>query len=99
MALAAPRPLRGRTILVIDDGRPVDMFEEYLTVSGAKVIEVGSAQAPLAVIEDHVFDAAVVDLRMPYEDGWSFLRQLRASRHSLGTDSGPPDQWRASRSA
>jgi len=75
-----PRPLRGLTILVIDDHRDtVDIFQQYLSASGAKVIGAGSAKSALAVIEKHILDAAVVDLRMPNEDGWWFLRQLRAS--------------------
>jgi len=77
------RPLRGLTILVIDDHRDtVDMFQQFLTASGAKVIGTSSAKSALAVIEDHALDAAVVDLRMPHEDGWWFLRQLRTSRTS-----------------
>jgi DNA-binding response OmpR family regulator len=76
-----PRPLRGLTILVIDDHRDtVDMFQQYLTAAGAKVVGAGSAKAGLSVIEEHGIDAAVVDLRMPREDGWWFLRELRASR-------------------
>src|SRR5215470_7993277 len=77
------RPLRGLTILVIDDHRDtVDMFQQYFTASGAEVIGASSAKSALVVLEHHVLDAAVVDLRMPYEDGWWFLSQLRASRTS-----------------
>jgi len=80
MAPAPHRPLRGLTILVIDDHRgTVDMFQQYLTASGAKVIGAGSAKSALDVLENHVLDAAVVDLRMPHQDGWWSLRQLRTS--------------------
>src|SRR5437867_30275 len=81
MAPAPPRSLRGLTILVVDDHRDtVDMFAEYLTACGATVVGAGSAKAALALTETHVLDAAVVDLRMPGEDGRWFLRELRASR-------------------
>jgi hypothetical protein len=39
MAPEPPRPLRGLTILVIDDHRDtVDMFQQYFTASGAEAI-------------------------------------------------------------
>jgi two-component system, NarL family, capsular synthesis sensor histidine kinase RcsC len=78
MVPAARRPLRGLTILVVDDHRDtVDMLQEYLT--GAWVVGAGSAKAALAIAESHVLDEALVDLRMPREDGWWFLRALRTS--------------------
>jgi CheY-like chemotaxis protein len=77
----ARQQLRGLTILVVDDHRDtVAMMEEYLTAHGATVVGAGTAKAALAVAETHVLDAAVVDLRMPGEDGWWFLRELRSSR-------------------
>ena len=76
-----PHVLHGLSILVIDDHHDtVDMFQQYLTLCGAQVTGAGSAKAALAVLESHTVDAAVVDLRMLREDGWSFLSQLRASR-------------------
>lgn len=75
------RPLDGLTILVVDDHRDtVDMFQQYLTAFGATVLGAGAATAGLALAETQTFDAALVDLRMPGEDGWWFLRALRASR-------------------
>jgi CheY-like chemotaxis protein len=80
MVPAARRPLRGLTILVVDDHRDtVDMLQEYLTACGAWVVSAGSAKAALALAESHILDAALVDLRMPREDGWWFLRALRTS--------------------
>ena len=75
-----PQSLRGLTILVVDDHRDtVDMLQQYLTLCGAEVIGAGSAKSALAILEPYVLDAAVVDLHMPREDGWWFLRQLRVS--------------------
>jgi DNA-binding response OmpR family regulator len=75
-----PQSLRGLTILVVDDHRDtVDMLQQYLTLCGAEVIGAGSAKSALAILEPYLLDAAVVDLRMPREDGWWFLRQLRVS--------------------
>lgn len=74
------RSLHGLSVLVVDDHRDtVDMFQQYLSLCGAQVTGAGSAKAALAILETHTVDAAVVDLRMPREDGWWFLSQLRAS--------------------
>jgi len=76
-----PQALQGLSVLIVDDHRDtVDMFEQYLTLFGAQVTGASSAKAALAMLETHTVDAAVVDLRMPGEDGWAFLSQLRASR-------------------
>lgn len=75
------RRLDGLTVLVVDDhADTVEMVEVYLTASGASVLGCGSAKAALALAESRVVDAALVDLRMPGEDGRWLLRQLRASR-------------------
>src|SRR6266404_2253715 len=74
------RPLEGLAILVVDDHRDtVEMLAECLRAYGATVVGAGNAKAALAVAETHVLDAMLIDLRMPGEDGWWFLRQLRAS--------------------
>ena len=71
--------LQGLSVLVIDDhADTVDVLVEYLTAQGATALGAGSAKAGLAIAETRVLDAALVDLRMPREDGWWFLRQLRA---------------------
>jgi len=77
------RPLDGLSVLVVDDHKDtVDMVEVYLTASGASVLTSGGAKAALALAESHVIDAALVDLCMPGEDGWWFVRQLRESRRA-----------------
>src|SRR5262249_5859290 len=78
---ATPRPaLDGLTILVADDHRDtVDLFRAYLAACGATAVGATSARAALALSQAVAFDAALIDLRMPGEDGRWFLRQLRAS--------------------
>ena len=81
MSARTPRPLVGLTVLVVDDHRDtVDMLREYLDSAGATVVGADSAKTALAFAETHVLDVVLVDLRMPSEDGWWFLRELRASR-------------------
>jgi len=80
MAAATRRPLDGLTVLVVDDHRDtVEMMQEYLTACGATVLPAFSAKAALVLAKTIAVDAALVDLRMPGEDGRWFLHELRAS--------------------
>jgi CheY-like chemotaxis protein len=73
-------PLQGLTVLVIDDHcDTVEMFVEYLRLEGAIVLGVRSAPAALTHAAGTRFDAVLVDLLMPGEDGRWFLRALRSS--------------------
>jgi diguanylate cyclase len=74
------RPLEGLTILVVDDHvDSVEMLQEYLRSVGAHVAVATSAKAALAITETLQIDAALVDLRLPCENGEWFLRQFRTS--------------------
>jgi two-component system CheB/CheR fusion protein len=81
MVVTPPAPLAGLTVLVIDDHYDtVEMFVEYLRSVGAIVVGVLSAKTAIAYAMTAGFDAVLVDLRMPGEDGRWFLRELRGSR-------------------
>jgi DNA-binding response OmpR family regulator len=72
--------LQGLTVLVVDDHHDtVDMFQQFLSGSGAYVLGAYSAKAALVLAEASVVDAVLVDLRMPQDDGFWLLRQVRAS--------------------
>jgi len=59
-------PLAGLTILVVDDHEDsVDIFHEYLSSVGARVLSATSALAALAITQTVQLDAVLVDLRMP----------------------------------
>lgn len=73
-------PLQGLTVLVIDDHYDtVEMLVKYLRLEGAIALGVRSAPAALTHAAGTRFDAVLVDLRMPGEDGRCFLRALRSS--------------------
>jgi CheY-like chemotaxis protein len=97
-------PLQGLTVLVIDDHYDtVEMLVEYLRSFDAIVIGLRSAKAAMGYAMTARFDAVLIDLRMPGEDGRWFLRELRNSnaipgsagvRNQRGTARYAPRTWR-----
>jgi CheY-like chemotaxis protein len=75
-----PRPaLQGVRILVVDDDDDTrELLTRILERRGAKVIAAGSANEAWAVFEGSALDVLLVDIAMPIEDGYSFLRRVRA---------------------
>jgi CheY-like chemotaxis protein len=72
--------LEGLIVLVVDDHRDtVDVVVVFLEALGATVVGCSTARAGLDIAARHAFDAILVDLRMPGQDGWWFLRELRAA--------------------
>ena len=71
--------LRGVRVLVVDDAPDErELFFEILTRAGAAVDTADSAASALAQIAQMRPDVIVSDIAMPDEDGYVFLRKLRA---------------------
>ena len=71
--------LRRARILVVDDAPDErELFSEVLSRAGASVETAPSATSALAVIERVRPDIIVSDIAMPGEDGYAFLRKVRA---------------------
>lgn len=73
-------PLKGKRILIVDD--EADAREYYTTVleeCGASVTTVESAREALKALEQQRPDILISDIGMPYEDGYTLIRQVRAS--------------------
>jgi len=91
---AAEQPLRGRSILLVDDhekGRQI--LESSLRHWGLDVTSCASASDALTMISRRPFDAAVIDLRLPGMDGIALARQIRDTRATplvLLTPTGTP---------
>ena len=65
-------------ILVVDDEAEVrDLLREYLTKHGFAVSAAADAMAARLILEQRAVDLAILDLRMPGEDGLSLARYLR----------------------
>jgi signal transduction histidine kinase len=81
----APASLAGMRVLVVDDdadGREAVVV--MLERAGARVREAPSARAALAALADEPPHVIVSDIGMPQEDGYEFMRRVRA----LGPESG-----------
>ena len=71
--------LDGLLILVVDDEEDTrQLLVQSLTFYGATVITASSAAAGLVEVRDKVPDVLVSDIGMPDEDGYSFMRRVRA---------------------
>ncbi len=70
-------------ILVVDDEESIQMLlKEALTTWGYQVTCVGSGLKALKAMQGHLFDAALVDIRMPEMDGLTFLREVKRQDES-----------------
>ncbi len=77
---AIPFPeLTGRTILVVDDQDFTrDVVVAILRRAKATVFPASSVREGLALFEEHRPDSVVCDVAMPHEDGYVFVREVRA---------------------
>jgi CheY-like chemotaxis protein len=71
--------LQGLHILIVDDDRDsLDLLVTVLQQCGAQVVTAGSASEGLEVISHAKPDIVISDIEMPNEDGYAFMRKLRA---------------------
>ncbi|HEY5946923.1 MAG TPA: ATP-binding protein [Kofleriaceae bacterium] len=73
-----------RVLIVDDDRRVLDALAFLLDRAGAIVETAPSAAAARDRISQGAPDVVVCDIAMPGEDGYSFMRELRASRSQIG---------------
>jgi PAS domain S-box-containing protein len=77
--------LAGVRVLVVDDEADTrDYITTVLQQCQAQVQTVGSVQEALQIIPLWKPDVLVSDIGMPYEDGYSLIRQLRSQPPELG---------------
>lgn len=66
-------------VLVVDDDRRLrDLLARFLAQNGYRVTTAASAAEARAKSESLVFDALVLDVMMPGENGFDFARRVRA---------------------
>jgi two-component system KDP operon response regulator KdpE len=78
LALPAPVPAAGATILVVEDDRALrQVMATALHAQGYEVVTVASGRAGLAAANAHPPDVVLLDLRLPDVNGVDVCRLLR----------------------
>ena len=69
------------TILIVDDEPLIrDLIREHLTHEGFSCVEAADGSSALARLGQGGIDLVILDIMMPFVDGMTCLRQMRASR-------------------
>jgi len=68
-----------RLLVIDDDARLRDLLSEYLGSRGFSVATAADGDAGLAALRGGGFDLAVLDVMMPGKDGFTVVRELRAT--------------------
>lgn len=72
-----------KVLLVDDEEEFCEILSERLGHRGMKVNTANSGEDAVATVEEHNFDAIIVDLAMPGIDGIETLRQIKEKRPDL----------------
>lgn len=84
-AIATKGALEGVYILIVDDDPDArELLAEIVTTAGARALVAASAEEALGLLQSRRADVIVCDVGMPERDGYSFLRELRASGEEFG---------------
>ncbi|MCI5553004.1 MAG: response regulator transcription factor [Tenericutes bacterium] len=71
-------------ILVIEDEENIrTIIKKVLTREGYKVLEAGSAEEGLEIIDKKPIDLIVLDVTLPNMDGYEFTKELRSSHMEI----------------
>jgi len=66
-------------VLVVDDIEDNrEIYSTYLVREGYRVVEATGGEAAIALAADLAPDAIIMDLAMPFVDGWAATRAIRA---------------------
>ncbi len=66
------------TILIVDDFEDNrEMYAEFLTYSGYRVLEAANGAEAIAKTQEQMPDLVVMDLSLPVLDGWEATRRLK----------------------
>jgi PAS domain S-box-containing protein len=84
LAEAGPS-LDGTTVLVVDDDADArSLLAFVLERQGARVLTAGSADAAVGLLARERPQVLLADIEMPHEDGYAFIRRIRALPEAAG---------------
>lgn len=72
-----------KVLLVDDEEKFLEVMSERLTTRGVTVTTATSAAEALEQIEANLFDAVILDLKMPGMDGIEAMKRMKAKRPEL----------------
>ncbi len=75
--------VRGTILIVDDEAELREVLDEYLSGQGYSVVLAETAEVARALCGQRAIDLAVLDIRLPGEDGLSLARHLR-ERYKMG---------------
>lgn len=65
-------------ILVVEDELGIrQVIKDYLMMEGFEVLEAQNGKEAIGIIEKEKFDLAILDVMLPYVDGWTLCRKVR----------------------
>ena len=74
------------TILVIDDEPDIrTLVRLMLTRHGHSVVEAGTGEEGLEILQDSAVDIVLLDIRLPGTDGWAVLEEMKRRKLLNGT--------------
>src|SRR5436190_12970037 len=72
------------TLLIVDDEEMNrDMLSRRLTIEGYTVVTADGGAKALHMLREQQFDAVLLDVMMPVQNGYEVLAEIRKSRSSL----------------
>lgn len=73
-----------KLIAIVDDEKKIrDTIRSYLHNEGYEIIEAKDGIEALKLLETHPIDLMLLDVMMPYKDGFQVLRDIRMNRKKL----------------
>lgn len=65
-------------ILVVEDEQAIRMvIKDYLEKAGFSVVAAQNGKEALEIIEEQSFELAILDVMLPYVDGWTLCRRIK----------------------
>jgi CheY-like chemotaxis protein len=76
--------MSGRILVADDNAASRELIREVLEVSGYDVVEAADGREAVNEAHRHAPDLVLVDIQMPYLDGYGVLRELKATPRLSG---------------